>query len=93
MGPPSQGIAAHAPGAPVVPRGGLPDDPDHQLTARQQEFLKFVAEGRTAKEVAAKLGISVRTAEAHKANVLEALGLTSTMELVQYAIRKGIISA
>ncbi len=69
-----------------------PDDPDHQLTARQREVLKLVAEGRSAKEIAARLGISVRTAEAHKANVLEALGLTSTVELVQYAIRRGIIS-
>jgi DNA-binding NarL/FixJ family response regulator len=72
--------------------GGPPDDPDHQLTARQQEVLKLVAEGCSAKEIAAKLGISVRTAEAHKANILEALGLTSTAELVQYAIRHGIIS-
>jgi len=72
--------------------GGPPDDPDHQLTARQRDVLKLVAEGCSAKEIAAKLGISVRTAEAHKANVLEALGLTSTAELVQYAIRRGIIS-
>lgn len=71
---------------------GPPDDPDHQLTARQREVLKLVAEGHSAKEIAAKLGISVRTAEAHKANILEALGLTSTAELVQYAIRRGIIS-
>jgi DNA-binding NarL/FixJ family response regulator len=72
--------------------GGPPDDPHHQLTARQRDVLKLVAEGCSAKEIAAKLGISVRTAEAHKANILEALGLTSTAELVQYAIRHGIIS-
>ena len=54
--------------------------------------MKLVAEGCLAKEIAAKLGISVRTAEAHKANILEALGLSSTAELVQYAIRHGIIS-
>jgi DNA-binding NarL/FixJ family response regulator len=72
--------------------GGLRDDPDHQLTARQREVLKLVAEGCSAKEIAARLGISVRTAEAHKANILEALGLASTAELVQYAIRSGIIS-
>jgi DNA-binding NarL/FixJ family response regulator len=68
-----------------------PRDPA-QLTARQREVLQLVAEGRSAKEVAAVLKISVRTAEVHKARVLEALGLGSTAELVQYAIRNAIIS-
>ena len=63
-----------------------------RLTARQREVLQLVAEGRSAKEVAAKLGVSVRTAEAHKANVMTALELRSTAELVQYAIRNGLIS-
>src|SRR6516165_3697833 len=64
----------------------------HRLTARQREVLQLVAEGRSAKEVAAVLKISVRTAEAHKARILEALGLRTTAELVRYAIRNGIIS-
>ena len=51
-----------------------------------------MAEGRSAKEVAALLSISPRTAEAHKARILEALGLQSTAELVQYTIRNGITS-
>jgi DNA-binding NarL/FixJ family response regulator len=63
-----------------------------RLTARQREVLQLVAEGRSAKEVAAALKISTRTAEAHKARILEVLGLHSTAELVQYAIRNGIIS-
>lgn len=63
-----------------------------RLTARQREVLQLVAEGRSAKEVASKLGVSVRTAEAHKANIMTALELHSTAELVQYAIRNGIIS-
>lgn len=67
-------------------------DPAPRLTTRQREVLQLVAEGRTAKEIAAVLNISVRTAEAHKAHILDALGLTSTAELVQYAIRHGIIS-
>ncbi|MFO0818424.1 MAG: response regulator transcription factor [Pirellulales bacterium] len=62
------------------------------LTVRQREVLKLVAEGCSAKTIAAKLDISVRTAEAHKANVMAALGVASTAELVQYAIRHGIIS-
>ena len=64
----------------------------HRLTTRQREVLQLVAEGLSAKQVAAELQISVRTAEAHKAHILEALGLHSTAELVQYAIRNGIIS-
>src|SRR5262245_10188138 len=67
-------------------------DPAHRLTARQREVLQLFAEGRSAKEVAAVLKISIRTAEAHKARILEALGLRTTAELVQYAIRNGIIS-
>ena len=63
-----------------------------RLTPRQREVLQLIAEGRSAKEIAALLNISPRTAEAHKAHVLESLGLGSTAELVQYAIRNGIIS-
>jgi len=63
------------------------------LTPRQREVLQLVAEGRSAKEVAALLHVSVRTAEFHRGRVLRALGLRTTAELVQYAIRNGIISA
>ena len=68
------------------------DDSMHRLTPRQREVLQLIAEGHSAKQIAALLKISTRTAEAHKANILEALGLQSTAELVQYAIRNGIIS-
>lgn len=64
-----------------------------RLTTRQQEVLQLVAEGRSAKEVARALNISIRTAEAHKAKIMETLELGNTTELVQYAIRHGIISA
>jgi DNA-binding NarL/FixJ family response regulator len=63
-----------------------------RLTARQREVLQLIAEGRSAKEVAALLKISIRTAEAHKAHIQETLGLRTTADLVQYAIRTGIIS-
>jgi DNA-binding NarL/FixJ family response regulator len=69
-----------------------PHDSCHRLTARQREVLQLIVEGRSAKEVATVLKISTRTAEVHKARILEALGLRSTAELVQYAIRNGIIS-
>lgn len=69
-----------------------PHDAAHRLTTRQREVLQLFAEGRSAKEVAAVLTISVRTAEAHKARISEVLGLHTTAELVHYAIRNGIIS-
>jgi DNA-binding NarL/FixJ family response regulator len=69
-----------------------PCDSMHRLTTRQREVLQLFAEGRSAKEVAALLHISPRTAEFHKTRILETLGLQSTAELVQYAIRNGIIS-
>ncbi len=71
--------------------GEIKDSHGH-LTARQLEVVKLVAEGYSAKQIASTLKISVRTAEAHKANALDALGFKSTAELVQYAIRNGLIS-
>jgi DNA-binding NarL/FixJ family response regulator len=68
------------------------DSPRQGLTPRQREVLQLFAEGRTAKEVAAVLKISPRTAEFHKARILEALGIQTTAELIQYAVRNGIIS-
>ena len=68
------------------------DDSMHRLTPRQREVLQLIAEGHSAKQIAELLKISTRTAEAHKANILKALGLQNTAELVQYAIRNGIIS-
>jgi DNA-binding NarL/FixJ family response regulator len=73
-------------------RGGEASDTSAGLTVRQREVLQLIAEGRSAKEVAAILKISTRTAEAHKAHILEVLGVRSTAELTQYAIRNGIIS-
>jgi DNA-binding NarL/FixJ family response regulator len=63
-----------------------------ELTPRQREVLQLVSEGRSAKEIAAVLGISRRTAEFHKARIMEAIGAESTAELIQYAIRTGMIS-
>jgi DNA-binding NarL/FixJ family response regulator len=63
-----------------------------ELTPRQREVLQLVAEGRSAKEIAAHLRISRRTAEFHKARLMEALGLHTTADLTQYAIRTGLIS-
>jgi DNA-binding NarL/FixJ family response regulator len=72
----------------------LPDprlDSDVSLTRRQREVLQLFAEGRTAKEVAKLLYISTRTAEGHKAQIMKLLGASSTADLVQCAIRHGLI--
>src|SRR5262249_25085562 len=69
-----------------------PHDSARRPTGGRGEVRQFFAGGRSAREAAAVLNISVRTAEAHKARILEALGIQTTAELVQYAIRNGIIS-
>jgi DNA-binding NarL/FixJ family response regulator len=63
-----------------------------QLTPRQREVLQLVAEGHTAKEIARLLHISPRTAEFHKARLMQALGASSISELIQHAIRNGLPS-
>ena len=63
-----------------------------KLTARQREILQLVAEGRTGKEMAAILHLSPRTVEFHKYRLMKALGLSTTANLVQYAIKRGIVS-
>ncbi len=66
-------------------------DGDVSLTSRQREVLQLFAEGRTAKEVAKLLYISTRTAEGNKAQIMKLLGARSTADLVQCAIRHGLI--
>lgn len=63
-----------------------------ELTPRQRQVLQLVAEGRTMKEVADILGISVRTAESHKYETMEILGARSTAELIHWAIRLNLVS-
>jgi DNA-binding NarL/FixJ family response regulator len=64
-----------------------------ELTPRQKEVLQLLAEGKSAKEIGSILGISPRTAETHKYKMMDDLGLPTTAELVQYAIRHGLVSA
>lgn len=61
------------------------------LTRREQEVTRLLAEGHSAKEVAAKLCISPKTVENHRSNILGKLGLHSTLELVRYAARLGLV--
>ena len=69
-----------------------PSDKRAELTPRQREVLQLVAEGHTIKEVAAILNVSSRTVEFHKTNLVKVLGLSTTAELTQYAIRRGLVS-
>ena len=61
------------------------------LTMREREILQLLAEGKTNKEVASSLNISLYTVETHRSNILEKLGIHSPAELILYAVRKGII--
>jgi two-component system response regulator NreC len=70
---------------------GLEDSYD-LLTDRERDVLQLVAEGKTNKEIAALLNISVTTVETHRGHLLQKLGLHSVPELVLYAVRKGLIS-
>lgn len=64
----------------------------HELTKREYEILGLVASGKSNREVAESLFISIKTVETHKTNILEKLGLKNTTELVRYAIKNKIIS-
>jgi DNA-binding NarL/FixJ family response regulator len=66
-------------------------EPGQRLTAREREIVQLIAEGKSNKEVAAALQISVRTAETHRANLLRKLNLDSVAGLVRYAIRNKLI--
>jgi DNA-binding NarL/FixJ family response regulator len=60
---------------------------DAPLTLRQREVLQLLAEGKTMKEVAGQLGISTRTAESHKYEIMRQLGVQTTAALIRYAVR------
>lgn len=61
------------------------------LTTREREVLQLAAEGHTSSEIAARLGISTRTAETHRSRLMHKLGLHSQADLIRYALRRGII--
>ena len=75
-------------------RDGAPKqlDPARRLTPRQLEVLQLLAEGHSAKEMASILKISPRTVEFHKYKMMEKLDIRTTAELVQYAMKHGLVS-
>lgn len=66
-------------------------DKHETLTTREREVLQLSAEGHTNSEIAARLGISTRTAETHRSHVMHKLSLHTQSDLIRYAIRRGII--
>ena len=68
-------------------------EPGQRLSGREREIVQLLAEGKSNKEVAEALGISVRTAETHRASILRKLNLDSVAGVVRYAIRNKIIEA
>ena len=67
----------------------LPPEP---LSPREREFLQLIAEGKTTKEAAGVLGISVKTAESHRTRIMQKLNIHEIASLVRYAIRRGLVS-
>jgi DNA-binding NarL/FixJ family response regulator len=74
-------------------RVGGEASPLEQLTPRQREILQLVAEGRTTKEIASLLGISVKTVEVHRLQLMARLDIHDVPGLVRYAIRSGLVSS
>ena len=72
-------------------QGHLPADPYDTLSNRERQVLRLVAEGRTNREIAQLLILSVKTVMGHRANLMEKLGIHNRTELVKYAIRHGLV--
>ena len=63
------------------------------LTSRQREILQLVAEGKSTKEIAQLLDLSVKTVETHRGQIMDRLGIRELAGLVRYAIRTGLVSS
>ncbi len=75
----------------ITPTQGLADQiPESTLTERQKEVLRLIAQGCSAKEIASKLNISVRTAEFHRAAIMDRLKMHSTAMMTRYAVEQGL---
>jgi DNA-binding CsgD family transcriptional regulator len=63
------------------------------LTGRQREVLQLIAEGLSTRQIASELGISIKTAQAHRMRLMEKVGVHKVSSLVRFAIREGVIHA
>jgi DNA-binding NarL/FixJ family response regulator len=75
----------------ALSRGEKPHGPFEILSRRQREILQLIAEGRSTKEIARQLDVSVKTVETHRAELMERLGIHGVAGLVRYAIRVGLV--
>ena len=72
--------------------GTIPDDSFRELSLREREVLQLLAEGNTIKDIAFKLGLSTKTVETHKYNILQKLNVRTTADLTRIAIKRKLIS-
>lgn len=84
-------LSPHVSGAVVQAYLAKSDLPYEPLTPRERQVLQLIAEGKTTKETAAMLDVSVKTAETHRTNLMVKLDIHSTAGLVRYAIRRGLL--
>ena len=70
----------------------IPDSGRDPLTRREREVLQLVAEGKTTKEIASILGVTFKTAESHRAHIMDKLDIHDIASLVRYAVRRGLVS-
>ena len=78
--------------ASLSKRDGLKGERDYGLTTRELEILQFIVDGKSNKEIAAVLNLSANTVAVHRSNIMDALGIHKTAELVVYAIRNGLVN-
>jgi DNA-binding NarL/FixJ family response regulator len=76
----------------VARRASLKGERNGGLTTRELEILQFIVDGKSNKEIADQLKLSVNTVAVHRANIMDALGIHKTAELVVYAIRNGLVN-
>jgi len=76
----------------LLPKENLKGERNSGLTAREVEILQLICEGKSNKEIAVQLDLSVNTVAVHRANIMDALGIHKTAELVVYAIRNGLVN-
>ncbi len=76
----------------IAPPSGKENSGGSILSMREQEVLRFVAEGLSSKEIADRLCVSPKTIETHRARIMKKLGLTNVAALVKYAVREGLTS-
>ena len=76
-----------------VRRGGAESGPLDRLTPRQREVLQLIAEGNTTKAMASRLGLSVKTVETHRAQLMERLDVHDVAALVRLAVRLGLVES